>query len=70
MLSVHVYGHIDAAFYTLNAIAMVMSSGFLGAVIKFFTIASIAWGVIKASLESTLIQHIKSTYYAYLPWCL
>lgn len=53
MLTINTYGHIDAAFYTLNAVAMIMKSDFLGATIKFFSLLCMAFAAVKASLEST-----------------
>jgi hypothetical protein len=52
-LIISTYGHIDAVFYTLSAIAMICNSPFMGQLIKFFTVISVSYGVVRAAFESS-----------------
>lgn len=48
-LTVHTYGHIDAMFYCLNAIAMLMSSGFGESLMLVVTMSTVGYYALKMS---------------------
>jgi hypothetical protein len=48
-LTVHTYGHIDAMFYCLNAIAMLMSSSFGESLMLVITMGTVAYYALKMS---------------------
>jgi len=48
-LTIHTYGHIDAMFYVLNGIAMIMNSGFANLMIKTVAIVATSYYGIKAA---------------------
>ncbi len=48
-LIIHTYGHIDAMFYILNGIAMIMNSGFASLMIKTVAVVATAYYGMKAA---------------------
>jgi conjugal transfer mating pair stabilization protein TraG len=60
MLAINTYGHIDAIFYVLNGMAMIMNSPFMASTLKLFIVLSFMMFVLKGASIGNFKAGIKT----------